>query len=168
MNGIRRVMPGLLAGLLAACAPHASSIGPMEPGADAHCALDGMTLADYPGPKGQIRYADGNTGLFCDTLELLSMLLRPEQVRVVVGAYTQDMARADWDHPQGHWIDATQAYYVRGAHRGGSMGPTLVSFARQADAEAFARRFGGKVLAYAQITPDMVRLDGGAGGDTGM
>lgn len=168
MSSIRRWLPGLFVALLAACAPYASSVGPMEPRADAHCELDGMSLADYPGPKGQIRHADGHTAFFCDTLELLSMLLRPEQVRAVTGAYTQDMAQADWDHPQGHWIDATTAYYVRGSHRSGSMGPTLASFARRSDAEAFARQSGGEVLSYAQITPDMVRLDGGAGGDMGM
>lgn len=168
MNAKRRWMPGLLALLLVACAQQIAAIGPIEPHADAQCELDGMTLADYPGPKGQIGYADGKTVYFCDTVELLSMLLHPEQVRAVAGAYTQDMAHADWNHPQGHWIDATKAYYVRGSNRSGSMGPTLASFAARADADAFARQFGGKVLAYAQITPDMVRLDGGAGGDMGM
>jgi len=168
MSSMRRWMPGLLVLLLAACGQQAAKVGPVEPRADAHCELDGMTLADYPGPKGQISYADGKTAYFCDTLELLSMLLHPEQVRAVAGAYTQDMAHADWDHPQGHWIDATKAYYVRGSHRGGSMGPSLASFAERADAEAFAHQFGGEVLSYTQITPDMVRLDGGAGGDMGM
>ena len=44
---------------------------------------------------------------------------------------------------------------------------TVLGWVR-ADAEAFARQFGGEVLAYAQVTPDMVRLDGAAGGDMGM
>ncbi|RDI98485.1 nitrous oxide reductase accessory protein NosL [Dyella solisilvae] len=167
MSSIRRWMPGLFV-LLAACAQQAATQAPVDPRADAHCELDGMTLADYPGPKGQIRYEDGKTVYFCDTLELLSMLLHPEQVRAVAGAYTQDMAHADWDHPQGHWIEATKAYYVRGAHRSGSMGPTLASFAGQADAQVFAKQFGGEVLTYKQITPEMVRLDGAAGGDMGM
>ncbi|ODU75329.1 MAG: nitrous oxide reductase accessory protein NosL [Rhodanobacter sp. 68-29] len=168
MKSMRRWMPGLLAVLLAACAQQVATPGPFEPQAGAQCELDGMTLADYPGPKGQINYADGKTAYFCDTVELLSMLLQPEQVRAVAGAYTQDMGHADWDHPHGHWTDATKAFYVRGSRRHGSMGPTLASFAVRADAEAFAREFGGEVLGYAQITPDMVRLDGAAGGDMGM
>jgi copper chaperone NosL len=168
MSSMRRLLSFSLAALLAACTPHADTLGPAEPRADAHCELDGMLLADYPGPKGQIRYADGNTDYFCDTLELLSIMLRPEQVRAVAGSYTQDMAHADWEHPNGHWIDATHAYYVRGSRRSGSMGPTLASFAERADAEAFARQYGGQVLAFTQITPDMVRLDGAAGGDANM
>lgn len=168
MIPIRRLAPALLVVLLAACAQKAATMGPIEPRADAHCELDGMTLADYPGPKGQIRYEDGKTAFFCDTLELLSVLHHPEQVRAMAGAYTQDMARADWEHPHGEWIDATHAFYVHGARRNGSMGQTLASFAQRADAEAFARQFGGKVLDYTQITDDMVRLDGAAGGDMGM
>jgi copper chaperone NosL len=168
MSSIRRFVPALLVVVLAACAQQASTSGPVDPRADTHCELDGMTLADYPGPKGQIHYVDGKTAYFCDTLELLSMLLHPEQVRAIAGAYTQDMARADWEHPQGNWIDATKAVYVRGARRNGSMGPTLASFAERADAQAFAHQFGGEVLSYAEIKPEMVRLDGAAGGDMGM
>ena len=168
MSSIRRFVPAFLMVLLAACVQQAATMEPVEPRADTHCELDGMTLADYPGPKGQIRYAEGKTAYFCDTLELLSMLLHPELVRPMAGAYTQDMGHADWEHPQGNWIDATKAIYVRGARRNGSMGPTLASFAERADAEAFAHQFGGEVLTYAQITPEMVRLDGAAGGDMGM
>jgi copper chaperone NosL len=41
------------------------------------------------------------------------------------------------------------------------MGPTLATFARVEDAEAFARQHGGRVLRFEQITLEMVRLDGG-------
>ncbi|MFC4527149.1 nitrous oxide reductase accessory protein NosL [Dyella halodurans] len=168
MNRSRHLASLAFAILLSACAQPAGSLGPLDPAADTHCQLDGMALADYPGPKGQIRYADGDTAYFCDTLELLSMVISPEQVRAMAGAYTQDMAKADWDHPQGHWIEATKAFYVRGSRRNGSMGPTLASFAQRADAEAFAQQQGGQVFAFAQITPAMVRLDGAVGGDHSM
>lgn len=161
-----RFLPLLL--LLAACAQPSHSVGPTEPAAGTYCELDGMTLADHPGPKGQIRYADGHVAYFCDTMELLSMYLAPEQVRKIESAYTQDMAKADWDAPTGHWIRIEQAFYVEGSKRLGSMGPTLASFATRADAEAFAREYGGKVLAFDAITPDSVRLDGGVHHDHGM
>jgi copper chaperone NosL len=125
------------------------------------CALDGMLLADYPGPKGQISYDQGAPDFFCDTVELVAALLAPEQRKRVVAVYTQDMAQTSWDKPQGHWIDARSAFYVFGSRKTGSMGPTLATFARDADAQAFARDNGGKVLRFADIRPEMVSLDGG-------
>ncbi len=155
--------------VLAACAPSREDrAGAKEPAAGQTCSLDGMALGDYPGPKGQIRYADGRTDYFCDTQELLSVYLEPEEVRAVAGAYTQDMAKAAWESPRGHWIPIEQAFFVEGSSRTGSMGPTLASFAQRGDADAFAHQYGGKVLAFKDITADQVRLDGGAHHDAGM
>ena len=42
------------------------------------------------------------------------------------------------------------------------MGPTVASFRLEADARAFIARDGGKLLRYAEVTPDMVDLSGGA------
>lgn len=135
---------------------------PQESQAGTLCALDGMALHDYPGPKAQIRYADGEVEFFCDTVEMFAIVLRPERRRRSVGIYTQDMGRADWKAPRGAWIDATRAWYVRGSRLHGSMGPTLAAFARQEQAAAFVGRYGGEVLAFAQVTPAMADLRGGA------
>jgi copper chaperone NosL len=94
-------------------------------------------------------------------MELMSIYLAPEQKRRVVGLYTQDMAQTDWKNPQDHWIDAKTASFVLGSRMKGSMGPTLATFARAEDAQAFAKQYGGKVLRFGEITLDMVRLDGG-------
>ncbi|OGB16380.1 MAG: nitrous oxide reductase accessory protein NosL [Burkholderiales bacterium RIFCSPLOWO2_12_67_14] len=147
----------------------AASSAPAEIDAQASCSLDGMLLADYPGPKGQIRY-DGVAEVqwFCDSVELLSVLLAPEQVRAVQSAHVQDMALADWDQPRGHWIDARQALYVLGSKRHGSMGPTAASFATESAAQTFMQQHGGRLLRYAEIQPGMVDLSGGALHDTRM
>jgi len=123
----------------------------------------------YPGPKAQIHY-DGATApeFFCDTVELFSTLLKPEQVRRVRIAYVQDMGKANWDQPQGHWIDATAGFYVLGSKRHGSMGPTIASFAQEPDAVAFVAQHGGRLLRYAEIKPEMVDLSGGAQHDQRM
>lgn len=133
------------------------------------CSLDGMLLADYPGPKAQIHYA-GQTepDFFCDTVEMFHMLLNPEQVRAVRGIFVQDMGRANWDDPRDHWIDAKTAYYIYGSKRLGSMGPTIASFAQEKDATKFAAEYGGTLYRFADITPDMVVLDGGALHDKSM
>lgn len=147
--------------IAAGCGKTESRPEPREITRETACALDGMILADYPGPKGQIVYARGDPDFFCDTMELVSILLRPEQVKPVAGAFTQDMAAADWAQPKGHWIDAKTAWYVLGGDLEGSMGPTLATFARADDAQAFARKHGGRVLRFDEITPAMVQLDGG-------
>lgn len=156
---------------LAGCSrsDEAQSTAPLEIDRTTSCALDGMLLADYPGPKAQVHYANQeHPSFFCDTVELFNVLLAGEQVRAVRAVYVQDMGAADWNAPQGHWIDAKTAVYVVGGKRHGSMGPTIASFAQEADAAKFATEYGGKVLRFAQITVDMVDLSGGALHDTRM
>ncbi len=167
MNPLRRTLiaSALAAALLAACGQQSAPapLTAIEIDHDTACVLDGMLLADYPGPKGQIHYAgQAEPDFFCDTVELFHIYLNPEQVRVVRGIFVQDMGRADWDAPRGHWIDAQGAWYVYGSSRRGSMGPTIASFADKDAAGRFAGEHGGEVLAFDQIKADMVVLDGGA------
>lgn len=171
-----KLLPKLMLAALAAtaftaCGQSATStaLAPLEISQGTSCALDGMLLADYPGPKAQIHYAgQAEPDFFCDTVEMFHIHLNPEQVRAVRGLFVQDMGRADWDEPRGHWIDAKNAYYVHGSKRRGSMGPTIASFALEADATKFSAEYGGKVYRFADITPDMVALDGGALHDSNM
>ena len=154
--------------LLGACSGEAPPAQPVEPSADTFCTLDGMSLADYPGPKAQIFYGNDPPVFFCDTVEMFAMILEPEGQRHIRAVFTQDMAKTGWEHPQGNWIDARTAFYVVGSQKNGSMGPTFASFAQRADAESFAGKYGGKVLAFSEVTPDMADLRGGAAHDTGM
>lgn len=132
------------------------------------CSLDGMILMDYPGPKAQIHYDKGETDFFCDTMEMFSIYLQPEQKKRVKALYTQDMGKTPWDQPTGNWIDAKSALYVLGSKKLGAMGPTLAAFARMEDAQTFAKQFGGKMLRFDEVTLSMVRLDGGAQHDERM
>lgn len=156
------------AALLAACSERTAPAPALSIGPDTACALDGMILQDFPGPKAQIHYEHGAPDFFCDTRELFAILLRPEQKKRIVAVYTQDMAKTDWAHPDGYWVDAKAAFYVVGSTRRGSMGPTLASFASAADAGKFAGQYGGKVLRFDQVTLDMVDLSGGASHDERM
>lgn len=147
----------------------ARTLAPVEIGAATSCELDGMLLADYPGPKAQIHYAGAAAPVFlCDTVELFNMMLRPEQVRKVMAVYVQDMGKADWEQPRGNWIDARAGFFVLGSKRHGSMGPTIGSFAQELDAKKFVERWGGRVLRYDEIKPEMVDLSGGALHDSKM
>lgn len=167
-------LAGVLAAgaLLAACGKGgdgATDAAPREITAGTSCALDGMLLADYPGPKAQIHYAGrAEPDYFCDTVEMFNVYLNPEQVKSVRAIYVQDMGKADWDNPLGQWIDARQAFFVVGGSRKGSMGATFASFAQRAAAEKFVQENGGKVYPFDAITPDMAALDGGALHDSVM
>lgn len=151
---------------LGACSQATQNIAAQEPTADTVCALDGMILNDYAGPKAQIHYKEGKPDFFCDLTELFSVVLLPEQKRAIAAMYVQDMGKANWEHPQGNWIDAKTAVYVVGSRKHGSMGPTFGSFSSAQDAEAFAQKEGGKVLRFEQISAEMVDTRGGADHDT--
>lgn len=152
-----------LATVLAACGPSETVSGPAEINDSTTCALDGMTLADYPGPKAQIHYeGDKEPLFFCDTVEMFSLFLKPEQIKKIKALYVQDMSKTQWDEPKGAWMDARNAFYVVGSKKHGSMGPTIGSFSTLQNAETFARENGGKVHPFTDITSNMVSLDGGA------
>lgn len=163
-NGRARLASIAAVLLLAACSQAIKQTGPQEPSADTACALDGMVLKDFPGPKAQIQYSEGKPDFYCDLMELFAVVLAPEQKRSVAGLFVQDMGHTDWAHPQGHWIAAKGASYVVGSRKTGSMGPALASFATAADASAFAQAEGGKVMPFAQITAAMLRPSGAAHG----
>jgi copper chaperone NosL len=167
MKPFRYTALALLA-LLAACSQAVTRPGAIEPGADATCALDGMLLRDFAGPKAQIHYAEGKPDFFCDLVELFATLRAPEQKRAASAVFVQDMGKTDWDHPAGHWIDAKSALYVVGSARRGSMGPTFGAFSSMQDAEAFVKKEGGKILRFDQIGADLANLDGGVVQDTTM
>ena len=148
--------------VLGGCSQNESvAVKPIEITRSTVSSIDGMILLDYPGPKGQIQYDQGSADFFCDTVEVFSIYLMPEQHKRIRGMFVQDMGKADWNNPTGDWIDAKTAFFVAGSKRLGAMGPTLASFSGEADARAFAAREGGKVYRFDQITPDMVALDGG-------
>lgn len=151
-----------------ACERTEVAVAPREVVAGTTCALDGMTLNDYPGPKAQIHYSDGTVEYYCDTVEMFNMVLKPETARRIRGVFTQDMGKADWKAPRGFWIDARQAFFVYGSKRRGSMGPTLAAFRSQESAAAFAAEFGGRVLRFDEVRSEMVDLHGGAHRDDRM
>ena len=157
----RITLPLIFLLLLIGCKQTSAPVVAQEITTGTSCSLDGMTLADFPGPKAQIHYATGEPDFFCDTMEMFSIYLQPEQKKNITGMYTQDMGKANWEKPQGSWIDAKTAFYVFGSKKTGSMGPTLAAFASQDNANKFAAEFGGKVLNFSQVTPEIVDLTGG-------
>ena len=168
---VRRLLFALVASaLVAACGEQAQqkAANPLEITRDTFCSLDGMLLADYPGPKAQIHYTQGNPDFFCDTVEMFSVYLQPEQQKRVVALFVQDMGKTSWEAPASNWIDARSAFYVVGSKKRGSMGPTFAAFSEEAAARAFVEKEGGKIVRFAEVKPDMAVLDGGVVKDRSM
>ncbi|GAA5239840.1 hypothetical protein BMMON2_26620 [Burkholderia mallei] len=91
------------AALVAACGHDAQTPPPAREITDATVSvLDGMSLKDYPGPKAQIVYADGEPDFFCDTLGLFSVYLRPSTT-----ARSARCTCRTWARPTGSTRSAT-------------------------------------------------------------
>lgn len=146
--------------LLGACSKAAVDAVAQEPDSNTVCSLDGMTLLDFPGPKAQMRYAQGEPDFFCDVMELFAALQAPERQRGKAALFVQDMGKTGWERPSGHWIDARGALYVVGSKMAGSMGPTFGTFSSMHDAQAFRDSAGGRIVRFDEVTPAMLATHG--------
>ncbi len=115
-----------------------------------------MVITNFPGPKGQaFTEREQNIRKFCSTKDMFAWFLQPENENRDHTLYVHNMAESHWDSPDDtHLIDAREAFYVVGSNLNGAMGPTLASFASEAEAAEFASEHGGEVFAFADITMD--------------
>lgn len=118
------------------------------------CLIDGMILADHPGPKGQVIFKDGEHHYFCDTKGLISTLFDPNYKMKIQQAFVQDFGQREWGSYNDGWIDVKDAFLVLDSKKFGAMGPTVVPFSQRADADGFASEFGGSVLAFSELTEE--------------
>ena len=118
-----------------------------------------MIVAEHPGPKGQVILTGAGEPLwFSSVRDTLAFTLLPEEPRNIAAIYVNDMARADWNHPEaGTWVEARAAWYVLDSGRTGGMGaPELVPFGDEPSAQRFAREHGGRVVRFEDIPSDAV------------
>src|SRR5690554_712218 len=66
---------------------------------DDECAVCGMYIAHYPGPKAQACLRDGRLLTFCSTSDMFVWLLQPDSVPQLRQAYVHDMGATDWERP---------------------------------------------------------------------
>jgi copper chaperone NosL len=157
------VLAGSLAAGLAACDGEgqvAEAPPPQEPGAEAVGYYCGMTVADHPGPKGQVFLEGRDDPLwFSSARDLLAFTMLPDESKAVAALYVNDMSRAqDWDRPDpGSWVRADEAVYVVGSDRRGGMGALeTVPFSDRAAAERFRAQHGGSLFAFGEVPEEYV------------
>lgn len=129
---------------------------PVELSRDHACAVCGMIIVDFPGAKAQIHYKDRTYSVFCSTLDLFLFYHQPDRPANIRALYVNDMGKADQARPRGHWINADSALYVQGGDVMGPMGEALVPFGAKDDAEAYRKKHGGRILAFSEVTGDML------------
>lgn len=120
------------------------------------CMLDGMILMDYPGPKGQALYKNGEAHFFCDTKGLLSTLYDPTYKSKIKQAYVQDVGGQAWGSYKDGWIEVEKAFLVFDSDQFGAMGPTVATFSKREDADAFVAKHGGSLMPFADLNEDLL------------
>ena len=124
------------------------------------CPVCGMYPASYPKWHSQIVFKDGEHSSFDSQMDMFR--------------FVQNMAKYDKRHSseqigkiyvrdfdKGGWLDAKQAFFVSGSKAEGPMGPDLPAFASKEQASGFAKKSGGEVHTFQQVTPEVV--NGGHG-----
>ncbi len=107
------------------------------------CEVCGMDLAMFYKTNHAIELDDGTKKQYCS-------------IHCLAAVYPQYKAHIKKilavDAATGKWIDATKAWYVVGSDVPGTMSPvSKLAFASKADAEAFAKAHGGKIMTFDQV-----------------
>lgn len=162
MYNIIRTLPALLLlAMVFACSPegevqHDHGAAGINIADTTECALDGMILANYPGPKAQIHYRGGKeTDFFCETKEMFYVYLEPGRKAEITGLFVQETAGIKWEKPEDNWLPAKDLIYVVGSSLKGSMGPTFAPFKQRADADAFVKEYGGEIKNFDEIIKEI-------------
>lgn len=123
----------------------------------ARCPVCGMYPARFPRWAAQTLFKDGAAHFFDSPVDLFAFLHRLDRHD---RSYTLDDVAVSFvkNHESGQWIEAQQAFFVNGSSVVGPMRDAdLPAFASREAAEAFARQHGGKLLSFADITPELIQ-----------
>lgn len=125
--------------------------------ADARCPVCGMYPARYPRWAAQIVFSDGAVSAFESPGDLFRFLADMGKYDVRHGAGDAAMIYVT-DFGAGGWLDARKAFFVSGSKTPGPMnGPDLPAFGTREAALHYAAHYGGKVLGFAEVTPQALR-----------
>ncbi|MNN01428.1 NosL [compost metagenome] len=138
-----------------------SALAPAVLDAEAECAVCGMRVRGFPGPKAQTIMQVGQQRrplFFCSTRDFFAFVQQLENRHSQAAMYVQDMTGADWSRPEtAPWIPAHDAFYVPSRKLTGAMGPTFAAFATREAAGKWAGEQGeSEVLGFEEIDQSRV------------
>jgi len=127
---------------------------PAPPTSSDRCAVCGMYVEKFPNWVGTIILAGGSQVFFDGPKDLFKYLLNLERY----GKNPQDISKIFvTDYYRVQPIDARTAFFVVGSDVMGPMGPELVPFSNEKEAETFVRDHSGeRVLLFDKITVEDV------------
>lgn len=123
----------------------------------ARCPVCGMYPARFPRWAAQTLFADGAAHFFDSPVDLFAFLHRLDRND---RSYTLDDVAVSFvkNHDSDQWIEAQQAFFVHGSSVVGPMRDAdLPAFVSRKAAETFAAQHGGRVLTFADITPELIQ-----------
>ena len=124
---------------------------------DARCPVCGMYPERTPAWAAQVIYKDGGVHFFDSPVDLLQFL---KNVPGFSPGYTREDIISAWVTygRTGQWLAHDKAWYVHGSDgRGPRRMGDLPAFPTREAAREFAGRRGGKVLAFGDITPSILK-----------
>lgn len=148
--------------IVAPATPYDASSGlamraPKSIPADARCPICGMYPARTPRWAAQIIFKDGASHFFDSPIDLFVFLQRIDRYNK---RYVQEDIAVSFvtDFDSGQWIEAQHAFFVQGSITMGPMrGADLPAFSTREAAAVFSRNQRGKVLAFKQVTPELIQ-----------
>lgn len=170
----RTVLLGIGASVALAGCQSGDRPAPVTISADQSCDQCGMVISQHPGPVGQTYYENNDPEThdppfqFCSTTCTFRHRFAHQDWTPRV-TYLTDYSTVDYDvrqdgertvisaHLEAETFTPTeQLSVVVGADVQGAMGPALVPFAEQDDADAFAEEYGGDRIAAESISRELV------------
>lgn len=138
----------------------ASGLGMLDPKpipANARCPVCGMYPARSPRWAAQTVFKDGAAHFFDSPADLFAFLQKVDRHDK---HYSLDDVAVSFisDFETGQWIEARNAFFVHGSSVVGPMRDAdLPAFTSRNAADALARSHGGKVLTFAEVTPELIQ-----------
>lgn len=163
--GRRAVLRTLLGAALSAVLYPAVAIAertPVEVTKDMRCPVCGMYPAQYPQWRAQVIFRDNEARVFDSPVDMFRFLLAMPMFDKGHKAADVDAVFVS-DFRGGGWINGRSAHYVRGSDAKGPMrDANLPAFGDAQAASAYAAEHGGAVLAFGEVTREVLRSLGGA------
>lgn len=125
--------------------------------AAARCPVCGMYPARFPRWAAQSIFRDGAAHYFDSPIDLFVFLQKVDRYD---SRYALNEVAVSFvtDFETGQWIEAQDAFFVHGSSAFGPMRDAdLPAFASREVADALTRSRGGRVLAFTEVTPELIQ-----------